>query len=79
MVTFLDEAGVSGGTEDGADAVRLAPGHQRFAGEAAVGAQQNAHAWPADADLPDRVFAVPGPGRWCLNPLAGDGPGRRPD
>ena len=53
MVTFLDEAGGTGGTEDGADAVRLPPGHQRFAGKAFVGAQRKAHAWPADADLRD--------------------------
>ena len=45
--------GVAGMAEDVVDPVPLAPGHQRIAGEAAVGAQQNLHAPPAGADLAD--------------------------
>lgn len=33
--------------------MRLAPGHQRLAGEAGIGAQQDAHPRPAGADLAD--------------------------
>ena len=39
--------------EDVIDPVRLAPGHQRLAGEAGVGAQHDLDRRPAGADLPD--------------------------
>jgi hypothetical protein len=50
---FLDQAQVASQAEDEVDPVRLAPNHQRLAREAAVGAQQDAHAGPAGADLAD--------------------------
>ena len=49
----LDQPGVAGEAEQEVDAVGLAPGHQRLAGKAAVGAQQDAHPRPAGADLAD--------------------------
>ncbi len=45
------EPGVAGQTEQIIDPVRLAPCHQRFPAEARIGAQKNAHPWPALADL----------------------------
>src|SRR5439155_21165265 len=50
---LVDEPGVAGKTEEEVDAVGLAPCHQVVAGEAAVGAQQDPHLWPAPADLPN--------------------------
>ena len=50
---LASQARVAGEAEDEVDAVRLAPGHQRLAGEAAVGAQQDPNPRPAGADLPD--------------------------
>ena len=52
---FLDEARIAGEAEDEVDPVCLAPGHQRLAGEAAVGAQQDPNPGPAGADLPDNA------------------------
>ena len=52
-MAILDQARVAGEAEDEVDPVRLAPGHQRLAGEAAVGAQQDPHPRPAGADLAD--------------------------
>ena len=49
----LDETGRSRQPEQVIDAVRLAPDHQRLAGEAAVGPQHDPHPWPAGADLAD--------------------------
>jgi hypothetical protein len=45
------EARVARQAEDVVDAVRLAPRHQRLAGKAAVGAQDDAHFLPLLADL----------------------------
>src|SRR5690606_31963431 len=48
-----NKALVPGKAEQVIDPVRLAPAHQLIAAEAAVGAQQNARARPAAADLRD--------------------------
>src|SRR5262249_33056757 len=47
------EARVLGQAEQEIDAIVLAPSHQRLAGKARIGAQQNAHLGPAPADLGD--------------------------
>src|SRR5215208_608844 len=61
---FLDQAGIAGQAEDEVDAVRLAPGHQRLAGEAAVGAEQDANPGPARPDAADGARdLLDGPGR----------------
>src|SRR5271165_4373655 len=52
-VDFVDEPGVAGEAEHEVDPVRLAPGHQRLAGETGVGAQQDAGSRPARPDLAD--------------------------
>ena len=45
------QQGFAGEAEDIFDRVRLAPAHQRLAGEAAIGPEQDAHAWPAAVNL----------------------------
>ena len=49
----LDEAGVAREAEQVVNAVLLAPGHQRLAGETAVAAQDDAHPRPAGTDPAD--------------------------
>src|SRR5919107_538254 len=49
----LDQARVARQAEDEVDPARLAPGHERLAGEAAVGAQQDANPRPAGPDPAD--------------------------
>lgn len=48
---LLYQTAVAGQAEQEVDAVRLAPGHQGLAREAAVGAQQDAGSWLACPDL----------------------------
>ena len=48
---LLDEPRVAGETEHEVDPVLFAPGHQRLAGEAGIGAQQDARLRPARPDL----------------------------
>ena len=61
---FLDQARIAGQAEDEVDPVGLAPGHQRLAGEAAVGAEQDADPRPAGADPADDARdLLDGPGR----------------
>jgi hypothetical protein len=54
-VDFLFEPLVAREPEHEVDAVLLAPRHQEFAGETGIGAQQNADARPAFADLRDNA------------------------
>ena len=58
-----DQPRVVGQAEHEVDPVGLAPAHQRLAGEARVGAEQDAHPRPAGADLGDEarhLFQRPG-------------------
>src|SRR4029077_10607468 len=48
-----DQPAVLGQAEQKIDAVILAPRHQRLAGKARIGAQQDAHLGPAPTDLGD--------------------------
>ena len=48
---FLHQARIAGEAEDVIDPVLLAPDHQRLAGEARIGAQNDPHLRPAGADL----------------------------
>src|SRR5215469_16939508 len=50
-------------SQDKVYAVRFAPGHQRVASKAAVGAQQNANPWPLSANVGDNACHLLRPNR----------------
>src|SRR6202047_4780193 len=53
-----DEPAVLGQAEQEIDAIVLAPGHQRLAGETRIGTQQDAYLRPALADAGDYALAL---------------------
>jgi hypothetical protein len=53
---LVDQARVAGQAEEVVDPMSLAPGHQRLAGEARVGAQDDLHFRPAGAGLRNDPF-----------------------